>query len=74
MKDIVKESQLSQGGVYKYYSNIDDIVISLLNSKKTNINPKNIIEKYNCDPEKVIFGLFEYFKKFFLLRQANLEK
>ena len=55
MKDIIKEAELSQGGVYKYYSNIDDIVISLLNSKKTNINPKDIIEKYNDKPEKVIF-------------------
>ena len=74
MKDIVKESQLSQGGVYKYYSNIDDIVISLLNSKKTNINPKNIIEKYGDEPEKVIFELFEYFKKFFFITASEFGK
>ena len=59
MNDIVKESQLSRGGVYKYYSNIDDIIISLLNGKKINVNPKSIIEKYNDEPERAIFELFE---------------
>mgnify|MGYP000316821544 FL=1 len=43
MKDIIKESKLSHGGVYKYYSNIDDIIISLINRNKILVNPKDII-------------------------------
>lgn len=31
MKDIVVESGMSQGGVYKYYSSIDAVFVSLLN-------------------------------------------
>ncbi len=71
MNDIVKESQLSRGVVYKYYSNIDDIIISLLNGKKINVNPKSIIEKYNDEPERAIF---EYFKKFFFIAASEFGK
>ena len=31
MSDIISETGLSQGGVYKYFSNIDDIFIALTN-------------------------------------------
>ena len=65
MKDIIKESKLSQGGVYKYYSNIDDIIISLFNRNKILVNPKNIINKNYNNPEKVIFEFLEAYKNYF---------
>ena len=65
MKDIIKESKLSQGGVYKYYSNIDDIIISLINKNKILVSPKDIInENYDC-PEKAIFEFLEAYKNYF---------
>lgn len=74
MKDIVKESKLSQGGVYKYFSNIDEIVVSLLNSNEIDINPKSIIDKYYDEPEKAIFELLETFKKFFFVTAKEFGK
>lgn len=74
MKDIINESNLSQGGVYKYYSNIDDIVVSLLNAHKINTNPKDIINKYEDDPEKTIFELLKSFKNFFFLTEKVFGK
>lgn len=65
MKDIIKESKLSQGGVYKYYSNIDDIIISLLNLNKIDKKPEDIIKENYNNPEKVIFEFLEVYKKYF---------
>ena len=65
MKDIIKESKLSQGGVYKYYSNIDDIIISLINRNKIEVSPKDIINENYNNPEKVIFEFLETYKNCF---------
>ncbi|WP_432633528.1 TetR/AcrR family transcriptional regulator [Brachyspira sp.] len=65
MKDIIKESKLSQGGVYKYYSNIDDIIISLINENKIAVNPKDIIKDNYNNPKKVIFEFLKEFKNCF---------
>ena len=74
MVDIVKESKLSQGGVYKYYSNIDDIIIALLNSNNITLSPKDVINKYYDNPEKVIFELFENLKKNFFIDEKCFGK
>lgn len=74
MKDIVKESGLSQGGVYKYYSNIDEIVIALINSNKTDINPRDVLNSYDDDPEKAIFELLNAFRKFFFITAKEFGK
>lgn len=65
MKDIIKESKLSHGGVYKYYSNIDDIIISLINRDKILINPKDIINENYNNPKKVIFEFLKEFTNYF---------
>ena len=74
MKDIVKESNLSQGGVYKYYSNIDEIVVALLNTSTITVNPKDFLIEYNDDPEKAIFELFDAFRKFFFITAKQFGK
>ena len=65
MKDIIKESKLSHGGVYKYYSNIDDIIISLINRNKILVNPKDIIKNNYDYPENAIFEFLEAYKNYF---------
>ena len=65
MKDIIKESKLSHGGVYKYYSNIDDIIISLINRDKILVNPKDIINENYNNPKKVIFEFLKEFTNYF---------
>ena len=74
MKDIVKESKLSQGGVYKYYSNIDQIVVALLNTSSIEVNPKDLLDEYSDDPEKAIFELFNAFRRFFFITAKELCK
>ncbi|WP_295158601.1 TetR/AcrR family transcriptional regulator [uncultured Brachyspira sp.] len=74
MKDIIKESGLSQGGVYKYYSNIDYIVAALLNTSNITTNPKELLDMYKDDPEKSIFELFDAFRKFFFITEKELGK
>lgn len=65
MKDIIKESKLSHGGVYKYYSNIDDIIISLINRDKILVNLKDIINENYNNPKKVIFEFLKEFTNYF---------
>lgn len=74
MKDIVKESGLSQGGVYKYYSSIDEIVVALLNTSNIPINPQELLDKYGDDPEKAIFELFNAFRQFFFITAKEFGK
>ena len=74
MKDIVKESGLSQGGVYKYYSNIDKIVVALLNTSNITVNPKELLNEYMDDPEKAIFELFDAFRRFFFITAKEFGK
>lgn len=65
MKDIIKESKLSHGGVYKYYSNIDDIIIALINKNRIAVNPKDIIKDNYNNPQKAIFEFLKEFKNYF---------
>lgn len=74
MKDIIKESKLSHGGVYKYYSNIDDIIISLINRNKILVNPKDIIKNNYDYPEKAIFEFLEAYKNYFFEALKNTIK
>lgn len=69
MRDIIAESGLSQGGIYRYYANIDEIFISLINHKSTFYNVELQIEEIIVNsicPEKVIFELLMLWKKVFL--------
>lgn len=69
MRDIISESGCSQGKIYRYFSNIDDLLIELINQKSTyynvEIKAEDIIANGSC-PEKVISELFLLWKKAFL--------
>lgn len=69
MRDIIAESGFSQGGIYRYYSNIDDIFINLINQKSKFYNVELQIEKVIASaacPEKIVGGLLLIWKKVFL--------
>lgn len=69
MRDIISECGYSQGGIYRYFSNIDDILIKLINCKSVYYNvavkANGIIAGGGC-PEEVIAELFLLWKKAFL--------
>lgn len=63
MKDIIKESGVSQGGIYRYFSDIDDVLIAVINQLYVNINCKEEIEKIiqnNISPKETIEKLFDF--------------
>lgn len=66
MKDVIKESGLSQGGVYKYFANIDEILISLISRNEYDFKGTihNIIDSGE-NPETVIKEIIDLFKKEF---------
>lgn len=45
MRDIIKEAGLSQGGIYRYYSNLDDIYVDYINKHTTNDSLEKKIDK-----------------------------
>lgn len=68
MSDIVTETKLSQGGVYKYFSNIDEVFSALINRANgqcgyiTEIDSLMASEKA---PELVIRDLFLFSERYF---------
>lgn len=44
MRDIVLESGMSQGGVYKYFSNLDEVFVGLLNQESVSSKVKGMVE------------------------------
>lgn len=44
MRDVIKASGLSQGGIYLYYSDIDDILVSIINMSNANSNYKQSVD------------------------------
>jgi len=66
MSDIVAESGLSQGGVYKYYANIDDIFIGLANRINANYSFQKEFDKIIVSentPESIIREIFDFVGK-----------
>lgn len=62
MKDVVIESGLSQGGVYKYFANIDDVLIALINRSNASLTIKadvDLIISSGKTPEFILFEIFE---------------
>ena len=64
MKDIIKESRVSQGGIYRYFSDIDEILIALINKFNINTDFKQNIDEIieiSTTPKDVIENLFAFF-------------
>lgn len=61
MRDVISESGLSQGGIYRYFSNLDEILIELINQKSVECDVKTLVDAAILSdnvPEKVIGELF----------------
>jgi hypothetical protein len=57
MREIITESGLSQGNIYRYFSNLDDVLIALINQKSTVYDVKELIDtavSSNSIPERVV--------------------
>lgn len=62
MRDVISESGLSQGGIYRYFSNLDEILIELINCKSDKCDVKTLVDtaiSSDNAPEKVVGELFE---------------
>lgn len=57
MRDIIKASGVSQGGVYRYYSDLDEILVAIINQANANADYKKdvdaIIESSKAPKEKL---------------------
>ena len=60
MTDIIKKAGISQGGLYKYYANIDEIFVALanrMNADSTVVADVDLIVNSGQPPEVVIAGI-----------------
>jgi len=57
MRDIIKASGVSQGGIYRYYSDLDEILVAIINQANANADYKDdvdaIIENSEIPKEKL---------------------
>ena len=58
MRDIIKASGVSQGGIYRYYSDLDEILIEVINQVNVNADYKHIIDEItdtsNCPIKQLL--------------------
>lgn len=62
MQDIINETGFSQGAVYRYYDDIDDILIAVLNKFYQPVDLKKEVETlFNTDdiPENILRSIFD---------------
>lgn len=66
MLDVIKQAGLSKGGIYRYFSDIDDVLVELINRETCKNNYKdNIDDIINCNNkyEIIIEELFKLLGK-----------
>lgn len=79
MQDIINETGLSQGGIYRFYKDIDDILSDMLLylRKKENIkeNVDAILSRANVlPPKEIINQIFEMLADFMMRELTGIEK
>lgn len=68
MTDIVSETGMSQGGVYKYFNNIDKVLAALIDRANAQGNYREQIDeimKSGNSPEEILYGLFQISEQYF---------
>lgn len=70
MRDIIKKTEYSQGAIYKYYSNVDEIFLDLINANTPQSTLEQSIDDLLCSDKKeeiiileCIVAIGEYIKK-----------
>lgn len=79
MQDIINETGLSQGGIYRFYKNIDEIFSDMILSMRNRVSIKGkvdeILEKKDClTPSQVTNALFEMLASFMREELMGIEK
>ena len=57
MRDIITQSGLSQGGIYRYYKNFDEVLVALINRESVLYDTKELVDaalSSDKSPERVI--------------------
>ncbi|MEY9979822.1 TetR/AcrR family transcriptional regulator [Lysinibacillus sp. RC79] len=63
MRDIIKASGVSQGGIYRYYSDLDEVLVDVINQVNANADYKHIIDGItgtSNSPSETIIKLFSF--------------
>ncbi|MFE6169349.1 TetR/AcrR family transcriptional regulator [Viridibacillus arvi] len=63
MRDIIKASGVSQGGIYRYYSDLDEILVAIINQANANSNYKQAVDaiiENSYAPKETIEKLFTF--------------
>lgn len=63
MLDVIKEAGISKGGIYRYYADIDEVIIALINRESAKNNYKNEIDEILAKSESkkaTIEALFDF--------------
>lgn len=63
MRDIIKASGVSQGGIYRYYSDLDEILVDVINQVNANADYTHMIDGItdtSNSPTKTIIKLFNF--------------
>ncbi|MFJ5766375.1 TetR/AcrR family transcriptional regulator [Lysinibacillus sp. NPDC093210] len=72
MRDIIKASGVSQGGVYRYYSDVDEILVEIINQANANADYKADVDALigsSGAPKEKLEKLFTFLGKYI---QENL--
>ncbi|MFJ7405986.1 MULTISPECIES: TetR/AcrR family transcriptional regulator [unclassified Lysinibacillus] len=67
MRDIIKASGVSQGGIYRYYSDLDEILVEIINQANANADYKkdvDVIIENSCTPKETLEKLFTFLGKY----------
>lgn len=63
MRDIIKASGLSQGGIYRYFSDLDEILVAIINQANNNADYKQAVNatiENSNSPKETIENLFTF--------------
>jgi len=63
MRDIIRASGVSQGGIYRYYSDLDEILVAIINQANANADYKQAVDEIiesSDAPKKTIEKLFTF--------------
>ncbi|SMF69418.1 transcriptional regulator, TetR family [Paenibacillus uliginis N3/975] len=63
MRDIIKASGVSQGGIYRYYSDLDEILVAVINQANANADYTQVVDaiiENSNSPKESINKLFTF--------------
>ena len=77
MKDIIRQCGVSQGGIYRYYSDVDEILVEVINRCCPNANYRRQIDSIvesSRNPAEAVEGLFSFLGHYILENGATAGK